>query len=789
MTASPFLDEILIRARHGMGQTSVSDRGAKPRAERIWKSFSSSGSAFVKRIPGAGVQHIKQLKGQLAYINGKAQGTFGNASWVTFGDEMDKDELAQMMEAWSADWKGRPRNGHTSHMVLSFPDDVSPAAALAISQEWCAEMFEEEVHAEDTWEYIAALHTDTENPHVHVVINNKGDNGTWFALSAEGTFTPQMMRDRMTELAEDFGVLLESTTRADRGIYTDPITNEDFWASCQPKLADSGQPQKAMSDAMRQADMVETARLYSVLADFAQLIGAPIVAKRAYLSASLLSAGKAIEKGNTMDIDLDVTADRSEIRTTLIDWTEQNRELIDGLPERDQNVIMTRIEEALNIIESDVSADLTDDTVWAGFKDIPSSYLIHDVGALEARAALYVDEDQQDVLHEFVTENVLDRYLVTGQVPSKYEAVLPAVADAYEEMHSHRLAAIPKEMKAYVERATAMGLDPLSVQERLINSVDDPVENAQMEREDVARIMEARGEIDQPDEQQYDAAYASMVSAADASLSDGVSSELDVFENFVAGVEIANRDPAHVDGWSAVAREVIFLTGKRDQGELSPDQMAAYDAVIPVLLDANLDDMRKAVAEAERRERLIGREEPEMGESPDAYEQRMDMEEAQTDISLLRIAGRHGWEAQARASAVRAAQSDYRDLQSSLADVEQKIINDSRVVDPEGFRLAIQDAASTAYTTNRADFESPAVARDMLRSFVALEGRGAMEDISNGVFDPLAQYLDTPAHQTLAAKELLKSAKTVDVGLELDDIENALEAIDPDYVRAKGISL
>jgi hypothetical protein len=95
----------------------------------------------------------------------KAKGIFGFATGISAeGDAFEQADLDQMMSAWAQDWKGRPRNGHTSHMVLSFPDDVSQDAAYVIAQHWCAEMFEKQTHIADTWEYVAALHTDTANP-------------------------------------------------------------------------------------------------------------------------------------------------------------------------------------------------------------------------------------------------------------------------------------------------------------------------------------------------------------------------------------------------------------------------------------------------------------------------------------------------------------------------------------------------------------------------------------------------------------------------------------------------
>lgn len=803
MTASALLDEILIRARRGLGQTSLDRPAVKPRAERLWKGLSSTGSAFVKRIPGGGTQHPKQLAGQLAYVNGKAKGTFGYATGVTFGEDIDKGELAGMIEAWSQDWKGRPRNGHTSHMVLSFPDDVSPGAAHAIAQEWCAEMFEDEVHADDRWEYVAALHTDTQHPHVHVILNNRGAGGTWFALSAEGLFTPQMLRDRMTDLAEEFGVRLESLSRVDRGIYADPIRSDDLWAEREGRMAASGEVQRRISEDGRRADMVETARLYAILSDFALTIGAPIIARQAHLSASLLFAGQQTTKGEQMYIELDVGADRSDLRKTLIAWAKENRERIDALPDAEQTEIMSKFDAALEIIETDIAPDLNEETIWAGFSEVPSAWLVHDAGALEARAALYVDEDRQDLLHQFVGENLLDRYLVTGQVPAKFEAVLPAVADAYAEMYSHDLSAIPREMKTYVERAAAMGLDGNVWQERLISSTDDPTETARMERQDIARIVAAKGisvfehnetrekailhgirkEVARLRAEGHSRAYISersfeieeaaeqRVLAAEQKGERLLSSESrrelrDIQEQF----QNTDFNWPYADNSVARAKGQDEVRAAQDRFDAFAIKSPAHASVVSAAWDQATDLIRPPTGYLRESERVTTIEREQTIEASDV------------------IAGeRFGMNAYVEA--FRVAEADYHKLQLGLAVIEQNIIDDSTVVDPDGFRLAIQDAASTAYTTSRADFDNPAVARDMLRSFVALEGRGAMQEIAQGSLDPLAVYLETPAHQKLAAVELLKSAMSLDVGLESEEIETALEAMDPTYMRRSGIGL
>tara|TARA_R110002074_G_scaffold144628_1_gene292481 strand:- start:21717 stop:24023 length:2307 start_codon:yes stop_codon:yes gene_type:complete len=768
MTASGFIDDILIRANRGMGRTSVGG-GAKPRAERVWKSLTSTGSAFVKRIPGAGVQHSKQLAGQLAYVNGKAKGTFGFATGISAeGDAFEQGDLDQLMNAWSQDWKGRPRNGHTSHMVLSFPDDVSQDAAFMIAQEWCAEMFEDETHVSDSWEYVAALHTDTTNPHVHIILNNRGQGGTWFSISSEGIFNPQMMRDRMTDIADDYGIRLESLSRADRGLYGKPITSEEIHAKREGRTLSTEAVEADITADWRRNDMLRTAQLYSTLADFALTIGAPMIANRAYISAAALFAGEEIPKGQMMGIELDVNADREDIRTSLIGWAEQNREQIEALPEGERAEIMGKIDAALNIIETDVTPDLTDDTIWTAFKNTPSSYLIPNVGALEARAALYVDEADTALLHEFVNENVLDTYLVTGEVPSKFAAVMPAVADAYEEMHSHRLEEIPKEMKAYVQKAASMGIDPLQMQERLINAIDDPVENVKMEREDIAKIVAARGAT--------------------------------VLENGVRDIERNDIQAAfNRQEWNAGYK----FAEDSEAYEKANDELNAFKPKVAEF--ASKSNSHAAVA-SDMWDRYAGDREPFAGYLTDEERERVAAElkaRSSDDYSLTNTAKEHGGsvvdgfdrteatpkDASEYVAAYRKAEADYRDLQLELGNVEERIIADSKVYNRDGVARVLQDVASTAATTGRADLADSAVGRHVLTAFVALEGRGAMQEIASGNVDSLSEYIDTPANQRLAAKELLKSAKSVDVGLGQDEIETGLEAVDPNYSRGRGHSI
>jgi type IV secretion system T-DNA border endonuclease VirD2 len=114
----------------------------------------------------------------------------------------------------------RPKNGHTTHLLMSFPSHVRPEKAKLIAEAWAFEMFQSGEHQDDVWSYVAALHTDKAHPHVHMVVNNRGTvNDSWFfmakSMSSIWSHEGAHGGDRSRE-----GVFLDATSRAERGLLT-----------------------------------------------------------------------------------------------------------------------------------------------------------------------------------------------------------------------------------------------------------------------------------------------------------------------------------------------------------------------------------------------------------------------------------------------------------------------------------------------------------------------------------------------------------------------------------------
>ncbi len=165
----------------------------------MWQLSQSSNAVVLKKIARGGTGTEQSLKVQMAYLFGKAEGLFGNmVGHDPEARSLSDEERLAIAADWSAGWRGAPKNGHTTHLLISFPAFVKPAKAQIIAEAWAGEMFQSGAHQEDEWAYVAALHTDRSHPHVHIVVNNRGlVTGSWFFMAKEHAFNLAMMKERL----------------------------------------------------------------------------------------------------------------------------------------------------------------------------------------------------------------------------------------------------------------------------------------------------------------------------------------------------------------------------------------------------------------------------------------------------------------------------------------------------------------------------------------------------------------------------------------------------------------
>ncbi|SMP00179.1 relaxase/mobilization nuclease domain-containing protein, partial [Paracoccus laeviglucosivorans] len=214
-------EEIRLRYLRG-GSGAPSQRRFTARADNLWRLTQGSNAAVLKKIHNGGTHSRKQLGNQLDYLFSKAEAVFGNmVDHDPDGRTLSRDDRKTIVNDWEDGWRGQPKNGHTTHLLLSFPADVAPDRARQVAEIWAAEMFQSGTHVDDEWAYVAALHTDRSHPHVHIVVNNRGlAHDSWFYMAKGHGFELIAMKERMVEIAAEQGLYLDSSSRIDRGKLT-----------------------------------------------------------------------------------------------------------------------------------------------------------------------------------------------------------------------------------------------------------------------------------------------------------------------------------------------------------------------------------------------------------------------------------------------------------------------------------------------------------------------------------------------------------------------------------------
>ena len=314
----------MARERAAARQLRSYKASGRPSVRNIAKASQGSRAAVFKRIRAGGCKTRRSLGNQLDYVNDKAVFTFSSQANSMSGEAtLSEEQKAKILDQWTGTWRGSSKLGFTSHMLLSFPTDVSAEQVRDIALDWCEHFFESGYYG-DEWDYVVAVHTDRDHPHAHILLNNRGkDQGLWFSCWAEGVMSPQLMREKQAEIAETYGVALDATTRLERGIFAKPAGLEEIYAA---KSEGRSAREIALSEteaSMAQAAVIAFAKEYQDVADVLDRADASHLAAAVRLMAGSLAAGSAwtIEQG-----DFDLT----EIRTVgeAIDYAETRIEEI-----------------------------------------------------------------------------------------------------------------------------------------------------------------------------------------------------------------------------------------------------------------------------------------------------------------------------------------------------------------------------------------------------------------------------------------------------------------------------
>jgi len=263
--AAARIDARLAGRRQGRSFKRVGSISARNVAKA---ATGQSRAAVFKRIRAGGCKTRTSLGAQLSYINDKAVYTYSTmTNALTDAAVLDEDQKSDIIEDWAETWRGSTKLGFTSHMLLSFPTDVTVDQVRDIAMDWTEHFFESGEYG-DQWDYVLAVHDDRAHKHAHIILNNRGlDQATWFSCWAEGVMSPQLMREKQAEIAEGYGVMLDATTRLERGIFEKPAGLDEIYRAKEEARLPREIIMTAEESAIAQAQVVGFAKDYKALAD------------------------------------------------------------------------------------------------------------------------------------------------------------------------------------------------------------------------------------------------------------------------------------------------------------------------------------------------------------------------------------------------------------------------------------------------------------------------------------------------------------------------------------------
>lgn len=283
-----------------------------PKAGQFWRFALGSNAAILKKIGKGGTANAKEISGQMSYLFAKSTAIFGNAVTHDPGSKgLAPEERKEIVGNWVEGWHGAPKNGHTTHLLMSFPAHVRPEKAKLIAEVWAFEMFQSRQHQKEEWAYVAALHTDRPHPHVHIVLNNRGlVEDSWFYMARDHVFNLAMMKERMVAIAAEEGVFLDATSRAERGILTYGPNRAEIERARREGRAPEERPRegRALEEAL--ATFSQSAEVIRGLVHVAALTGLPEISERIAEAEAVLRRGGVLHpfpavEGDATRADLD----------------------------------------------------------------------------------------------------------------------------------------------------------------------------------------------------------------------------------------------------------------------------------------------------------------------------------------------------------------------------------------------------------------------------------------------------------------------------------------------------
>lgn len=191
--------------------------------------------AIIRIVPTGGARTATQIHNQWMYLSRKGDVQLQRSERY-LGVMLPNGELKELARSWAVETgnyqAGQPAAESvqelTTHIVVSFPPGTQVAKAFAAARAWAEEMFGSG-HNGGTFDYLTAWHTDRPHPHLHLVINRRALEGHWLKISRRHAYLSyDKLRSALVDIAAGHGIVLDATSRVERGLLDPPITYAEY---------------------------------------------------------------------------------------------------------------------------------------------------------------------------------------------------------------------------------------------------------------------------------------------------------------------------------------------------------------------------------------------------------------------------------------------------------------------------------------------------------------------------------------------------------------------------------
>ncbi len=207
------------------------------RARQVTRAVRGYSAAVFKPIKAGGCSSRQQLIRQLEYLTSKSSHIIDSRGIYSGKQVLDAKQIAKVADRFCDRWneKFSPKMGNTTHMLMSFPIGTKAEHVRDIVDEICSDHFQSDL---GDFDYVAAVHTDRDHPHAHIVLNRRGHDGQMFYFGKDHHYNYDVFKEAMVDVADRYGVRLQSATRLEKGILSyAPKVNAIYAAKKEGVLA------------------------------------------------------------------------------------------------------------------------------------------------------------------------------------------------------------------------------------------------------------------------------------------------------------------------------------------------------------------------------------------------------------------------------------------------------------------------------------------------------------------------------------------------------------------------